>query len=156
MKRCKGCQETLPPEAFYAKKGARDGLESKCKDCKRSGVAKNRKRNKAHYAAYDKIRNQSLERMEASQRYAQSDKGKISRQNSLDRYARNHPERVKAQELAGIAMAQGKIQRPIACESCGQRKPLQAHHHDYSKPYDVTFLCTGCHRIADNRRRKTE
>lgn len=44
-----------------------------------------------------------------------------------------------------------------ACKGCGNRKPLsefyrvcgsrnaQAHHDDYSRPLDVTWLCPSCH-----------
>jgi hypothetical protein len=31
------------------------------------------------------------------------------------------------------------------CEKCGYHKS-QAHHHDYSKPLDVNWLCFACHR----------
>lgn len=36
MKRCRRCGETKPYEAFYSHKGGRGGVDSLCKDCKRS------------------------------------------------------------------------------------------------------------------------
>jgi hypothetical protein len=158
MKRCKGpCQELLPPEAFYEKSGSRDGRESKCRDCKCQGVSTNRKKNAAHYKAYDKVRNQNLDRREAVQRYQQTEKGKEGKARSAMKYENKHPERIKAQKMANLAMAQGTIQKPIACEKCGRKTfILQAHHHDYSKHLDVTFLCVGCHHNADNARRGME
>lgn len=42
---------------------------------------------------------------------------------------------VKAQELI-----------PQPCEICGSSSQFtQAHHQDYSKPYDVNWLCPSCH-----------
>jgi len=35
MKTCTHCKEAKPREAFHARRGARDGLSSWCKDCKR-------------------------------------------------------------------------------------------------------------------------
>lgn len=37
----------------------------------------------------------------------------------------------------------GKIKR-LPCEVCG-KKPSQAHHKDYSKPFDVRWLCKKHH-----------
>lgn len=52
------------------------------------------------------------------------------------------------------ALTSGRIVRPNQCERCGQnpgtgrdgRSLLHAHHHDYSKPLDVEWLCVKCHR----------
>ena len=35
------------------------------------------------------------------------------------------------------------------CEVCGVSERLQRHHHDYSKPTEVTILCQNCHVQAD-------
>lgn len=44
------------------------------------------------------------------------------------------------------AVKVGKIIRPTVCDHCGESKRLQAHHEDYSKPLEVTWLCGSCHR----------
>lgn len=51
------------------------------------------------------------------------------------------------------AIATGKLKRPRKCQRCGQhdikcsdgRTRIQAHHHDYSKPLDVEWICIKCH-----------
>ncbi len=35
---------------------------------------------------------------------------------------------------------------PGECEACHRKDYIQAHHEDYSKPTEVIWLCTACHR----------
>lgn len=44
---------------------------------------------------------------------------------------------------SGVYLRRGKITRK-PCEACGSEKS-QMHHHDYTKPLDVTWLCRKCH-----------
>ena len=65
--------------------------------------------------------------------------------------------RRQACERVRQALLKGVLVRPRACERCGREtERLQAHHDDYARPLDVTWLCwTGvapCHPIADGRR----
>ncbi len=50
---------------------------------------------------------------------------------------------MKAREIVRTAVKRGKIEKQ-PCEECGN-PDSQAHHEDYSKPLDVTWLCPGCH-----------
>lgn len=63
-----------------------------------------------------------------------------------------------AHQAVSIAVAEGRLDRPLACQMCGCMPhprtrwdgttyyPLNAHHEDYARPLDVIWLCTGCHR----------
>jgi transposase-like protein len=58
----------------------------------------------------------------------------------------------KAHNLFETALEQGIIKRKVKCEKCGEtetfkngRTAIAAHHHDYNKPLDVTWLCQKCH-----------
>lgn len=51
------------------------------------------------------------------------------------------------------AIKSGQLIRPAECTRCGAspstadgRAAIQAHHHDYSKPLDVEWICAKCHR----------
>jgi DNA-binding NarL/FixJ family response regulator len=52
------------------------------------------------------------------------------------------------------AIVRGRISRPTSCERCGEtpepasdgRSKIHAHHHDYSRPLDVEWICSKCHR----------
>lgn len=39
---------------------------------------------------------------------------------------------------------------PLPCAVCGAKK-VQAHHHDYSRPLDVEWLCFACHQAAHGK-----
>ena len=53
--------------------------------------------------------------------------------------------RQAARIMLSKAVKSGKIVRPSACEDCQKALPIQGHHSDYSKPYDVIWLCDVCH-----------
>jgi len=52
------------------------------------------------------------------------------------------------------AIERNRLIRPEMCQRCGDkpsraidgRSKIHAHHHDYSKPLDVEWLCAKCHR----------
>lgn len=57
-----------------------------------------------------------------------------------------------AQNILETAVSNGIVIPKEDCESCGSksvfkdgRSGVQAHHHDYNKPLDVTWLCQKCH-----------
>ncbi len=57
----------------------------------------------------------------------------------VKRRYRQNPEKPKAQAALRKAVAKGKIKKQ-PCEVCGAKK-TEAHHDDYSKPFDVRWLC---------------
>jgi hypothetical protein len=63
-----------------------------------------------------------------------------------------YPEKVHARELLEYAVRHGKIKR-LPCEVCGKIKS-EAHHDDYSKPYDVHWLCRKHHNEIHKRMEK--
>lgn len=62
------------------------------------------------------------------------------------RWALNHRTEYNAEHTLGYAIKTGKIvSQP--CEVCGDPH-ADAHHDDYSKPYEVRWLCRRHHREA--------
>lgn len=59
-----------------------------------------------------------------------------------------------ARALLRVAVAHGRVTKPVACEHCrGEPELLHGHHTDYNKPIDVVWLCQPCH-AAEHRRLK--
>lgn len=54
------------------------------------------------------------------------------------------------------AVQRGAVSKPARCESCGQETTLQAHHFDYTLPYDVLWLCMSCHKRIHRIRREEQ
>lgn len=52
------------------------------------------------------------------------------------------------------AIRYGRLSRPDQCERCGKKCHPDGHHHDYSKPLDVEWLCRSCHMTHHAAERK--
>jgi hypothetical protein len=66
-------------------------------------------------------------------------------------YNKLWPEQARAKWLVQKAVQRGKIRKPACCQMCGEPFPsdkLQAHHHDYSRPLDVSWYCDSCHKAV--------
>ena len=63
----------------------------------------------------------------------------------------------KAASVAtGNALRDGRLEKAARCHYCAEVSSLSAHHWNYYRPLDVTWLCGRCHRIADMARRDAE
>ena len=61
---------------------------------------------------------------------------------------KKHPERWAARRAINNLLAAGKIRRGVCF--CGNTK-TEAHHKDYSKPLEITWLC-GCHHRESHKK----
>ncbi|MCK9577650.1 MAG: hypothetical protein M0R51_17220 [Clostridia bacterium] len=61
------------------------------------------------------------------------------------------PHKAKAKNLIRQAIDLGLIDRPEFCEVCGNKGMVEGHHRDYSKPYDVVWLCKNCHAFVHSQ-----
>ncbi len=61
-----------------------------------------------------------------------------------------HPELVRAHALVHRAKDAGDL-IPQPCEVCKSTDDIHAHHADYTRPLDVTWLCPTHHRMAHGK-----
>jgi len=123
LKTCTKCGRELPLREFHRYNRRNETHYSQCRDCK---------------AEYKRENKEKL----------------LSTQ--LRRRAKPTPEerqKKKAWNALYYALRVGKITKPDACELCGNKGNMQGHHRDYSKPFDVTWVCQWCHSQLDNQRR---
>lgn len=110
---------------------------STCKPCVRARVRANRLANHEYYKAYDRVRY-----YDAGYRGAPTAEA-VKRGNRA--WQRRNRHKRLAHSRVGHAIDKGMLVRPAACQSCCAAGPVDAHHHDYSKPLEVTWLCEPCH-----------
>lgn len=116
MKTCKKCLRLLPPSAYaIGYKNGNAHTYTSCIDCRRELT---RKANRRH-SSYEE------------------------RKDRLKIYRENNKEKLRARSKVYLAVKNGKLVKQV-CRDCGV-KDAHAHHHDYSKPLEVIWLCPICH-----------
>ena len=58
------------------------------------------------------------------------------------------PEKDYAKSAVGRALITGRLVRATVCEICENNAFTEAHHYDYSQPYNVHWLCKDCHAFV--------
>ncbi len=132
MKKCSRCGDTKELGCFYRHSQAKDGHRGECKDCSKQEMAKYRKQNKV------KLR-------ESKKKYLTTPKGREMLCRRYKKYTSENPEKRKAYDAVNNAIKAGKITKPDACSSCGAEGIIDAHHPNYGKPLEYTWLCRQCH-----------
>lgn len=74
----------------------------------------------------------------------------------VDRFRAKYPEKARAHDAVKRALVTGLLVKPLACERCGEKRPLASHHDDYGQPLVVVWTCRSCHPELDRLRRDRE
>lgn len=138
--KCKSCAEEKSEIDFYKSNLAR------CKECIKIASRKNRIENIERARAYDKLRASMPHRVKARVEYQKTDSFKSSHAKAVAKNRLQFSERSNARNLVAKAVKVGKLIRQ-PCFICGS-EIVEAHHPDYERPLDVTWLCKKHHREA--------
>ena len=142
-KRCRDCGEKKPLGEFYRQPSTNDGHMGRCKVCTRARVA-------AHRAAHlDEIR--AYDRRRANEPHR-----RVHIAHTVAAWRQRFPAHARAQSAMNNAVRDGRLQRATACQVCQTPGRVEAHHHDYTQPLDVLWVCKPCHWHADDVRRLQE
>jgi hypothetical protein len=139
-KRCFKCDQIKPITEFYKHPQMGDGHLGKCKECTKRDASEHREKNHAKVCAYDRSRFKDPVRKAKVRMYSK---------RSRDRDNRKAIARLRVAR----AVKSGKIRRPETCSLCGCAGRIEAHHHDYDKPLEVSWLCFKCHRTHGHGQR---
>ena len=116
-----GCTEFYPRlEGGYSSK--------RCKRCAYRRHKEYRARNRDKYAAYARKKRQ--------------------REGGYKRYSpawyQANRDKILARQAVYRAVRDGRLVREC-CSKCGATSNVEAHHFDYSKRLEVTWMCHACH-----------
>ena len=146
MKICRDCGVEKPLDKYYKHSEMVDGHLNKCIECVKSRVKKHRDENIDRIKKYDANRAKNPDRIAAQKKYAKTKAGKLSHKKAMQIYNTRYPLKKATHYLFGNAIRDGKITRQESCSECGSTKKIEGHHDDYSKPFDVRWLCEVCHK----------
>jgi len=135
---CLTCSERKLDTEFYRKKSVH-GRELRCKECVKERVRSYREKNIDRVREYDRSRGQLPHRKEGVRLRANRYKPEPSKWRS------RNEDKYRAHIALGNAIRDGRITRPDRCERCSSSYAVQGHHEDYSKPFEVMWLCPRCH-----------
>lgn len=168
MRTCRKCNIEKDDSQFGKLKCSKDGINPRCRQCccdsvKRSNKSPEAIANKKIYVAnwqkenrekrlqqsrewyernLDRAREMSLE---STRKYLSTENGRKKAKERANKWDKSNPEKRRVHDRTMYAVETGKLIRPEKCSSCDKECVPHAHHEDYSKPYDVIWLCSYCH-----------
>lgn len=149
-KACTRCSAVLRLDQFNRDRKNRDGRTYECKECAKKRVHEYCKANIEIVRAKNRLRGLSPEHKKANrQRYRKAmstPEGREKENAYKKRWRLNNKEKRTAHLRTANAIRYGVL-KWSPCERCNSEDNVDAHHEDYSKPLDVTWLCKPCHGI---------
>ncbi len=117
-----------------------------CKPCVNAYARKYREENREKIRAKDRVRNRTPERL-AYNRSLNAKRTPEQREqyrlNSLH-WSQENREKRHAHSHLWYAIQTGRVVKE-PCEVCGTEENIHGHHEDYSKKFDVIWLCREHH-----------
>lgn len=144
MKICSGCGQKKPLSEFNKNRNSKDGLQDKCRAC---------------FSAYNKARYASdpVRFKEGVRKYREGNLENVFATRM--EMCKKNPSHKNANMAVDYAVKLGYLDKPDHCLGCGcpsSESRVTAHHHDYSKPLEVVWVCSRCHKQLDANRRERE
>jgi len=141
------------PRIYDKEKEHERYLKKKAKDPERYNRRSNENTKRYRAKNKDKTREQcrryAKERRKKHKRTPeQLEKERVYNRN----YKRKNKEKTRTHYLVLIALKEGKLIKPQKCEKCGKEKNVHGHHEDYTKPYEIIWLCRECHGFIHRKK----
>ena len=128
---CFKCNINKQLTEYYKHAQMGDGHLNKCKDCTKKDANQHRADNLERIREYDRQRGKLASRIANNTEITRAWRAEDAR-------------RQKAHQTVSKALRHGTLLREPCCR-CGNEKSV-AHHEDYDKPLDITWLCQPCHK----------
>jgi uncharacterized protein with PIN domain len=69
-----------------------------------------------------------------------------ARYKQILEYRRKHQQEVNASRALNEYMKYHNIKKPSTCSVCNKEARVHGHHKDYTKRFEVIWLCPSCHK----------
>ena len=80
--------------------------------------------------------------------YAQNGRNRaVDYTEAVKEWMENHPKELIAHQKLRKAIRKGILNKPDHCSKCGRQTKISGHHPDYSKPLEVIWMCSSCHKL---------
>lgn len=137
---CRSCLMDKQADDFYKSN------QTRCKECIKASVRRNRLEKIEYYRAYDRQRSSRPERVSAREAYSQTPEGRLAALRAKKKWEVANSVRRKASHMVNNAIRDGKLQKQ-PCFICGDPN-THGHHASYDLPLIVTWLCPKHHKEA--------
>ncbi len=154
---CNRCKEEKAFKDFYKNTFTKTGKSTHCKECIKEKMRVYYGANKEASCAtknawYAKNKESARKKIYAWK--AQNPKYMVHwHAQNREKHAKNvkawrarHPHYVECHKEYNLAIRSGMLIKPENCMLCNKEGKVEGHHHNYSKPLDVVWVCTKCHR----------
>jgi hypothetical protein len=147
-KQCPKCGKVKLLSEFYKHPNWKDGHFNECIPCHKRRVLDRIEllKNDPHWVHKERARCRIKQA-----RARQAGSASPLKAEPRKRWELANKTKKKAQSKANAAVRGGKIPKKTNCEACGSAARLHMHHHDYSKPLEVAWLCPACHGVAHRK-----
>ena len=88
---------------------------------------------------------------ERAKKYRQTENGRKAIYKAVYKSVKKYNYKQNARVRVYDAIKKGKITRPDKCDKCKTETKPEAHHKDYLKPLDVSWLCKSCHCLEHKK-----
>lgn len=141
---CPICKERFHVYKSELKHGRGKRCSGKCDVLALYDEEQTKKHNKREYMKkYYQDNSEKRKKYMKEYREKNPEKFKGYRKKHKKKYYQENPGKERARQKANRAIRDGiLIKQP--CEVCGELK-VEAHHDDYTKPFEVRWLCKKCH-----------
>ena len=150
MKPCTKCGESQPLTAFCTDRQKRDGLTSHCRTCIRRASERYRTSPTGRVMRREQCRRKywrdPAKAHDERRRYHAAHPEWVRA-----RITRVPPEKERARRILQQAVRCKRVTKPNHCQRCTTPVPdprlLHGHHHDYTQPLNVEWICPRCHGL---------
>ncbi len=144
MKRCGQCGVEKPETEFYRRAKA-PWFRRECKRCTLENQKLYQTTHKQQKAVIGRAYRLAHKQERRLRQTAYGQKHSDRLLERLQERRRSNPARYRAYSTVGNHIRSGQLIRPSECSQCGKTERVVAHHVDYERPLDVTWLCRTCH-----------